>query len=208
LRVLDGSILVLCAVGGVQSQSITVDRQMNRNKVPRVAFINKCDRSGSDPYRVVDQLRKRLNHNAVLMQTPIGLEGNFSGVIDLIGMKAVYFEEPFGEKVKTEEIPPSLLDEAMNKREELLDAASMFSDKLMEAILEDSVTEELIHEAVRKGTISRELTPVFIGSAYKNIGIQPLLDSVINYLPSPVDIENKALDMDQEEKEGFSFFKT
>ncbi len=207
LRVLDGSILVLCAVGGVQSQSITVDRQMNRNKVPRVAFINKCDRSGSDPYRVVDQLRKRLNHNAVLMQTPIGLEGNFSGVIDLIGMKAVYFEEPFGEKVKTEEIPPSLLDEAMNKREELLDAASMFSDKLMEAILEDSVTEELIHEAVRKGTISRELTPVFIGSAYKNIGIQPLLDSVINYLPSPVDIENKALDMDQEEKEVSLFSK-
>lgn len=207
LRVLDGSILVLCAVGGVQSQSITVDRQMNRNKVPRVAFINKCDRSGSDPYRVVDQLRKRLNHNAVLMQIPIGLEGNFSGVIDLIGMKAVLFEEPFGEKVKTEEIPPSLLDEAMNKREELLDAASMFSDKLMEAILEDSVTEELIHEAVRLGTISRELTPVFIGSAYKNIGVQPLLNSVINYLPSPVDIENKALDMDQEEKEVSLFSK-
>lgn len=207
LRVLDGTILVLCAVGGVQSQSITVDRQMNRNKVPRVAFINKCDRSGSDPYRVVDQLRKRLNHNAVLMQIPIGLEGNFSGVIDLIGMKAVYFEEPFGEKVKTEDIPPSLLDEAMNKREELLDAASMFSDELMEAILEDSVTEELIHEAVRKGTISRELTPVFIGSAYKNIGVQPLLDSVINYLPSPIDIENRALDMDQEEKEVSLFSK-
>ena len=207
LRVLDGSILVLCAVGGVQSQSITVDRQMKRNKVPRVAFINKCDRSGSDPYRVVDQLRKRLNHNAVLMQIPIGLEGNFSGVIDLIGMKAVYFEEAFGEKVKTEDIPPSLLDEATNKREELLDAASMFSDELMEAILEDRVTEELIHEALRKGTISRELTPVFIGSAYKNIGVQPLLDSVINYLPSPLDIENRALDMDQEEKEVALFSK-
>ncbi len=207
LRVLDGSILVLCAVGGVQSQSITVDRQMKRNKVPRVAFINKCDRSGSDPYRVVDQLRKRLNHNAVLMQIPIGLEGNFSGVIDLIGMKAVYFEEPFGEKVKTEDIPPSLLDEATNKREELLDAASMFSDELMEAILEDRVTEELIHEALRKGTVSRELTPVFIGSAYKNIGVQPLLDSVINYLPSPMDIENRALDMDQEEKEVTLFSK-
>ena len=207
LRVLDGSILVLCAVGGVQSQSITVDRQMKRNKVPRVAFINKCDRSGSDPYRVVDQLRKRLNHNAVLMQIPIGLEGNFSGVIDLIGMKAVYFEKPFGEKVKTEDIPPSLLDEATNKREELLDAASMFSDELMEAILEDRVTEELIHEALRKGTVSRELTPVFIGSAYKNIGVQPLLDSVINYLPSPMDIENRALDMDQEEKEVTLFSK-
>jgi len=200
LRVLDGSILVLCAVGGVQSQSITVDRQMNRNHIPRMAFINKCDRAGSDPYRVVDQLRKRLNHNAILMQTPIGLEGNFAGVIDLISMKAFYFEEPFGETIKVESIPPSLVNEAMEKREELLDAAAMFSDELTEAILEDSVTEDLIHEAIRKGTIARELTPVFIGSAYKNIGVQPLLDGIIHYMPSPIDVENTALDIDQEEK--------
>jgi elongation factor G len=201
LRVLDSSILVLCAVGGVQSQSITVDRQMNRYKVPRVGFINKCDRAGADPYRVVGQLRERLNHNAVLMQIPIGLEGGFSGVIDLVLMKAIYFEGPFGEDLKEGDIPSHLLDEATLKREELLDTASMFSDALMEAILDGSVREELIYNAIRKGTISRQLTPVFIGSAYKNIGVQPLLDAVINYLPSPPEVENSALDMDQEEKE-------
>lgn len=201
LKVLDGAILVLCAVGGVQSQSITVDRQMNRYKVPSVAFINKCDRAGADPYRVVDQLRQRLNHNAVLMQIPIGLEGDFSGVIDLVSMKAIYFEGPFGEDLREEEIPSALLDEAASKREELLEAASMFSDELMEAILGDSVWEESIHKAVRKGTISRQLTPVFIGSAYKNIGVQRVLDAVINYLPSPAEVKNSALDMDQGEKE-------
>ncbi len=201
LKVLDGAILVLCAVGGVQSQSITVDRQMNRYKVPSVAFINKCDRAGADPYRVVDQLRQRLNHNAVLMQIPIGLEGGFSGVIDLVSMKAIYFEGPFGEDLREEEIPSALLDEAASKREELLEAASMFSDELMEAIIADSGWEESIHKAVRKGTISRQLTPVFIGSAYKNIGVQRVLDAVTNYLPSPAEVKNSALDMDQGEKE-------
>jgi len=116
LRVLDGSIMVLCAVGGVQSQSITVDRQMNRYKVPRMAFINKCDRAGANPYRVVEQLRHRLNHNAVLMQIPIGLEKDFSGVIDLVSMKAIYFEGLFGEEVKTSEIPQPFRDEAVAKR--------------------------------------------------------------------------------------------
>ena len=201
LRVLDSSILVLCAVGGVQSQSITVDRQMNRYKVPRVAFINKCDRAGADPYRVVGQLRERLNHNAVLMQIPIGLEGNLSGMIDLVSMKAIYFEGSFGEDIKEGDIPSHLLDEATLKREELLDAASMFSDELTEAILDGSVRKELIYKAIREGTISRQLTPVFIGSAYKNIGVQPLLDAVTNYLPSPAEIEGSALDMDQGEKE-------
>jgi elongation factor G len=201
LRVLDSSILVLCAVGGVQSQSITVDRQMNRYKIPRIAFINKCDRAGADPYRVVAQLRQKLNQNAVLMQIPIGLEGNFSGVIDLVPMKALYFQGPFGEDVKTAEIPPQLLDKALAEREKLLDAASIFSDELTEAILEDKVTEELVHEAVRKGTILRQLTAVFIGSAYKNIGVQPVLDAIVNYLPSPTDVKNSALDLDNEEKE-------
>jgi len=201
LRVLDGSILVLCAVGGVQSQSITVDRQMNRYKVPRVAFINKCDRAGANPYRVVDQLRHRLNHNAVLMQIPIGLEGDFSGIIDLVSMKAVTFEGPYGDEVKIRDIPPSLLKEAKTRRDELLDAASMFSDDLMEAIFEDSVTEELIRKAVRRGSLLRQLTPVFIGSAYKNVGIQPLLDGANDYLPSPKEVENLALDLDLEGKE-------
>ena len=144
LRVLDGSILVLCAVGGVQSQSLTVDRQMNRYRVPRVAFINKCDRSGANPYRVLNQLRERLNHNAVLMQIPIGLEDNLKGVVDLVSMKAYTFEGQFGEKLQTGDIPPELVDEAVRAHEALLEAASMFSDELMEAIFEEKVTEELI----------------------------------------------------------------
>jgi elongation factor G len=196
LRVLDGSVLVLCAVGGVQSQSFTVDRQMSRYKVPRLAFINKCDRVGANPGRVVDQLRHRLNHNAVLMQIPLGLEANFSGVIDLVSMKAVHFQGTYGEKVVAMQIPPHLLEEAVTKREELLDAASMFSDELMEAIFEGKVTETLIEEAVRKGTLKRQLTPVFMGSAYKNLGVQLLLDGVTKYLPSPAEVENIALDLD------------
>jgi len=201
LRVLDSSILVLCAVGGVQSQSITVDRQMNRYKVPRIAFINKCDRSGADPFRVTDQLRGKLNHNTALMQIPIGLESDLSGVVDLVKMKAIYFDGEFGDQVREAEIPAELVDKASLQREEMLDIVSMFSDELMEAILEENVTEEMVHNAVRTGTLSRELTPVYIGSAYKNVGVQPLLSAVINYLPSPVEVENIALDMDEDEKE-------
>jgi elongation factor G len=201
LRVLDGSILVLCAVGGVQSQSITVDRQMNRYNVPRIAFINKCDRSGANPDRAVQQIRHRLNHNAVFVQIPIGLEGDLIGVVDLISMKANYFEGLFGNEVRISEIPDHLIKEASAKREVLLDAASMFSDTLMEAILEDAVTEKMIHDAIRKGVVLRKLTPVFVGSAYKNIGVQPLLDGVVQYLPSPMEIENIALDINHDEKE-------
>ena len=201
LRVMDGAILILCAVGGVQSQSITVDRQMNRYKVPRIAFINKCDRSGADPYKVVEQLRKKLNHNAVLMQIPVGLESSFTGIVDLAAMKAFYFEGPNGEKVRETEIPAKLLQEAKDRREEVLDAASMFSDELMEAIFEDTVSEGLIHKAVRKGTLSRKLTPVFLGSAYKNIGVQKALDGVNKYLPAPNEIESVALDLDHDEME-------
>ena len=203
LRVMDGAILILCAVGGVQSQSITVDRQMNRYKVPRIAFINKCDRSGADPYRVVDQLRQKLNLNAVLMQIPIGLESQFSGVVDLVSMNAAYFEGPNGEDVRRGEIPGEILEEAKIKREELLDAASMFSDELMEAIFDESVSEDLIYKAVREGALSRKLTPVFLGSAYKNIGIQLVLDGINSYLPAPTEVENIAIDQDHEEKEVF-----
>ncbi|MFC1840279.1 elongation factor G [Thermodesulfobacteriota bacterium] len=201
LRVLDSSILVLCAVGGVQSQTITVDRQMNRYNVPRLAFINKCDRSGADPYRVASQMKERLNLNAVLMQIPIGLEADFKGVVDLVLMKAVYFEGDFGENIRIDDIPSDLLPEAEVRREQLLDAASMFSDELMEAVLEGEVDEKMIIDAVRTGTLSREITPVFIGSAYKNIGVQSLLDGVTRYLPSPTDVENKALDLEDNEKE-------
>ncbi len=201
LRVMDGAILILCAVGGVQSQTLTVDRQMNRYEVPRIAFVNKCDRFGANPYLVVDQLREKLGHNAVLMQIPIGLEEDFSGVIDLVSMKALYFRGAEGDQVVEKDIPDNLADESLKKREELLEAASMFSDELMEAIFDDAVTEELLFQAIRKGTLSRELTPVFVGSAYKNIGVQPLLDGITRYLPAPADVCNKALDLDNEEQE-------
>lgn len=201
LRVLDGSVLVLCAVGGVQSQTITVDRQMNRYKVPRVAFVNKCDRSGADPFKVNEQLRARLNHQTALLQIPIGLEADLAGVIDLVTMKAMYFDGPYGEDIREEEIPDNLLDSAKSYREELLDTASMFSDELMEAVLEDKVTNDLVFSAIRQGALSRKLIPVFIGSAYKNVGVQLLLDGVLKYLPSPIDIRNTAMDMEHEGKE-------
>jgi elongation factor G len=200
LRVLDGAILVLCAVGGVQSQSITVDQQMKRYKVPCIAFINKCDRSGADPFRVIAQLRSKLGHNAVAMQIPIGLEIDSRGIVDLVAMKALYFDGDKGEIVRTEEIPENLLAEAKTKREELIDAASMFSDELTEAILEErNIPEDLILTAVRRGALKRELTPVFMGSAYKNKGVQPLLDAVNRLLPCPADVQNEALDRDNNE---------
>ncbi len=200
LRVLDGAILVLCAVGGVQSQSVTVDRQMVRYKVPRLAFINKCDRTGADPYRVTRQLKEKLNHNAVMLQLPLGLENEHRGIIDLITMKAVTFEGNSGEDIVESDIPPEMLDQAVQKREEMLDAISLYSDGLTEAILDDRVTEDLIHEAVRAGTLSLRLTPVLLGSAYKNKGVQLLLDAVHRYLPSPLESSNEALDLDQDEK--------
>ena len=201
LRVLDGAILVLCSVGGVQSQTITVDRQLKRYDVPRIAFINKCDRVGANPAKVRDQLEEKLRHNAVLMQIPIGLEDKLTGVVDLVSLKALYFDGRDGETVRVEEIPAELRDEAWTRREEMLDAVSMFSDGLTEAILENKVTEDLIHAAVRSGTIARKLTPVFVGSAYKNKGVQPLLDGVVRYLPNPSDVKNVARDLDEGDKE-------
>lgn len=202
LRVLDGAILVLCSVGGVQSQSITVDRQLKRYKVPRLAFVNKCDRTGANPYKVKEQLHDKLGLNSVLMQIPIGLEDKLEGVVDLVKMKAIYFRGDNGLQVEEEDIPASLKDEAEEKRELMLDAASMFSDELAEAYLNgDEIPEDMIHEAVRKGVLARELVPVFMGSAYKNKGIQPLLDAVVRYLPAPEDVENTALDLDAGEKE-------
>lgn len=201
LRVLDGAILVLCSVGGVQSQSITVDQQMKRYKVPCIAFINKCDRSGANPFRVIGQLKEKLGHNAIAMQIPIGLEADLEGVVDLVTMKAIYFDGASGEIVRTEEIPQNLFNEAKARREELIDAASLFSDELTDAVLEEKeITNEMIVSAVRIGTVARKMTPVFIGSAYKNKGVQPLLDAVVNFLPCPSDVENTALDLDNNEE--------
>jgi len=202
LRVLDGAVLVLCSVAGVQSQSFTVDRQMNRYKVPRIAFVNKCDRVGANPVRVRDQLREKLGHNPVLLQIPIGLEADFKGVIDLVRMKALYFEGEFGEKVVEGEVPADRKAEAASFREQMLDAVSMFSDELMEAVLEEKVTVELIDQAIRQGTVSRQLTPVLVGSAYKNKGVQPLLDAVVRFLPNPMDVVNEALDLESDKETG------
>ncbi|MBF0302207.1 MAG: elongation factor G [Desulfamplus sp.] len=198
LRVLDGVILVLCSVSGVQSQSITVDQQMKRYQVPCIAFVNKCDRSGANPYRVAKQLRDKLGHNSVLMQIPIGLEDKLKGVVDLISMQALYFEGDNGENIIAKEIPAELQDEAATKREEMIDAVSMYSDALTDAILEEKeITEAMIVDAVRRGTIAREMTPVFMGSAYKNTAVQPLLDAVLKFLPAPIDINNEAIDHDR-----------
>ena len=201
LRVLDGAILVLCGVAGVQSQSMTVDRQMKRYKVPRMAFINKLDRSGADPFKVTRQLREKLGHNAVLTQIPIGLEIDLQGIIDLVRMKAFYFDGSNGEKIREEEIPENLADQAAEYRDIMLDAVSMFSDELMESMLEESVTVEQIKKAIRAGTITMELTPVFLGSAYKNKGVQLLLDGVIDFLPNPAEVVNTAVDLGNDEAE-------
>jgi elongation factor G len=200
LRVLDGAVLVLCAVGGVQSQSITVDRQMKRYDVPCIAFVNKCDRSGANPDRVVRQLREKLGHNAIAMQIPIGLEADLEGVVDLVSMKALYFDGDNGEEVRITEIPEALMAEAVDKREALIDAASMYSDELMEAALEENVTDDLVIAALRTATLTREITPVFVGSAYKNKGVQPLLDAVTQLLPCPTEVQNTAVDMNKDEE--------
>jgi elongation factor G len=201
LRVLDGAILVLCSVAGVQSQSITVDRQLKRYHVPRLAFINKCDRMGANPSKVKVQLAEKLGLNPAFITIPIGLEDKFEGVIDLIEMRAIYFDGPNGEELRYAEIPIHLRDDAERYREELLEAASMFSDELAEAYLEGNPTKELLIKAIRKGTIEEKLVPVFVGSAYRNKGVQPLLDGVINFLPDPSERQNIALDLSSEEAE-------
>lgn len=202
LRVLDGAIMILCAVAGVQSQSITVDRQLKRYHVPRIAFVNKCDRQGANPIRVCGQLREKLGLNAHMVELPIGLEDKLEGVIDLVGMKAIYFDGDNGENLRVAEIPAHLKDQAEQYRAELLDAASNFDDDLMEAILEEKeIPEDLLIAAIRKGTLAEQFVGVFCGSAHVNKGIQPLLDGVERYLPNPTEVHNYGLDLDKNEEE-------
>jgi elongation factor G len=202
LRVLDGAILVLCAVGGVQSQSITVDRQLKRYHVPRIAFVNKCDRTGANPFKVKIQLREKLGLNAVMIQIPIGLEDKLEGLVDLVTMKAIYFDGDQGTEVRSAEIPPHLKADAEKYREELIDAVSMFSDELAEFYLTgEPIPEDLLHQAIRKGTLMEQFVPVMVGSAYKNKGIQCLLDAVNRYLPNPTEVKNYALDLDNNEEQ-------
>ncbi len=202
LRVLDGAVLVLCGVAGVQSQSITVDRQMRRYNVPRVAFINKLDRSGANPFRVLQSLREKLRHNAVLVQIPIGVEDKLEGVVDLVKMKALYFRGEHGEKIEETDIPADLMDQAKQYHHELVGKAADFDETVGEKFLmEEEPTLAELQAAIRKGTISMDLTPVFCGSAYKNKGVQALLDGVRDYLPNPTEIPQKALDLDNNEQE-------
>jgi elongation factor G len=202
LRVLDGAVLVLCSVSGVQSQSITVDRQMKRYKVPRLCFVNKMDRAGANPFKGMGQLREKLRHNAALVMYPIGAEDQFKGVVDLVQMKAFYFDGDNGENVREEAIPADIKGECDKYREELISMASEFDDVVAEKYLggeEVSVAE--LRAAIRKGTLSLGLTPVFVGSAYKNKGVQLLLDGVTYYLPNPTEKENIALDQNNNEAE-------
>ncbi len=188
LRVLDGAIMILCAVGGVQSQSFTVDQQMKRYRVPRIAFINKMDRVGADPERVRRDIREKLGLNAVSLQLNMGIAEGFQGVIDLITMEAITFEGDDGEKVVRGTIPAEYAAAAQKARHEMLDALSMFNDEMMELLLDERpVSEEMVRQTIREATINREIVPLMMGSAFKNKGVQPLLDAVCEYLPSPLD---------------------
>ena len=201
LRVLDGAVLVLCAVGGVQAQSLTVDRQMKRYHVPRLAFINKMDRTGADHLDVCQQVREKLDADAILMQIPIGTEIDFEGIVDLIEMKAYYFDGENGENVRMEDIPENLKQEADDARATMLEGLSMYSDDLMELLLgEEEVTEQLIHTVVRDAALNQGMTPVYLGSAYKNKGVQPLLEAITRYLPSPLEHDLQALKHDNPEE--------
>ncbi len=195
LRVLDGAVLVLCAVAGVQSQSITVDRQMKRYSVPRLAFINKMDRAGANPFRVKDMLREKLGHNAWLVNYPIGAEDQFKGIVDLLTLKAHYFDGDNGENIRIEDCPAELLEKCKTARMELIAALGDFDDGIAEKYLEEKeITAAELVPVLRKATLSLNFTPVFVGSAFKNKGVQLLLDGVVSYLPNPGESVNKALD--------------
>ncbi len=190
LRVLDGAILVLCSVGGVQSQSLTVDRQMKRYGVPRIAFINKMDRTGANPDKVMEAMKSKLKANPVPLQLPIGSESNFKGVIDLILMKAVYFSGDEGEITERVDIPADMLEEAQVARTEMLEALSQFDDELMGLLLEEGEpTVAQVRQVIRAATIAQQVTPVLMGSAFKNKAVQEALDAVTMYLPCPTDRE-------------------
>lgn len=201
LRVLDGAILVLCSVGGVQSQSITVDRQMKRYEIPRVAFINKLDRMGADPWKVLNQARAKLRHQSAAVQVPIGLEEEFEGLVDLVELKALKFEGGSGQEVVASDVPSNMQDFVMDKRRELIEVVSEVDDQLAEAFLNDEpITANELKAAIRRATVARKFIPVYMGSAFKNKGVQPLLNGVLDYLPCPLEVENFALDQNKSEE--------
>ncbi|XP_069004283.1 elongation factor G, mitochondrial [Embiotoca jacksoni] len=194
LRVLDGAVLVLCAVGGVQCQTMTVNRQMKRYNVPFLTFINKLDRMGSNPGRALQQMRSKLNHNVAFVNIPIGLEGNMRGIIDLVEERSMYFEGPFGQNVRYDEIPADFRAEAADRRQELVECVANADELLGEMFLEEKIpTKDDLKAAIRRATVQRLFSPVLVGTALKNKGIQPLLNAVLEYLPNPSEVKNYAI---------------
>lgn len=199
LRVLDGAILVLCAVGGVQCQTLTVNRQMKRYNVPFLTFINKLDRMGANPNRALQAMRTKLNHNAAFVNIPIGLEGNMKGIIDLIEERSMYFEGPFGQNIRLDEIPADFRVEAADRRQELVECVADADETLGEMFLEERIpTVPELKTAIRRATVQRLFSPVLVGTALKNKGVQPLLNAVLDYLPNPTEVNNYALFNDDE----------
>ena len=191
LRVLDGAVAVFCAVGGVEPQSETVWKQADRYQIPRIAFVNKMDRSGADPLRVIDMMKKRLQTNPILLQLPLGMEEQFRGVIDLISMKLITFDDDsMGMKFDVSEVPEDAKEKALEARRQLIESICELDDELLERYLEGDtdLPADRLYETIRKGTIGLKITPVLIGSAFKNKGIQQLLDAVVEFLPSPLDV--------------------
>uniref|UniRef100_H2ZAD4 Elongation factor G, mitochondrial n=1 Tax=Ciona savignyi TaxID=51511 RepID=H2ZAD4_CIOSA len=195
LRVLDGVVLVICANGGVQSQTLTVNRQINRYKVPCAVFINKIDRMAANPHKCLTQLRSKLRHNAAFVQIPIGLEGKSTGIVDVVMRKALYFEGNNGQNIVEKEIPEDLKEITEIKRTELIECVSNVDEELAELfILDQTPTVQQLKDAIRRATILRKFTPVLMGSALRNKGVQPLLDAIVEYLPNPAEVENFAFD--------------
>jgi elongation factor G len=190
LRVLDGAVAVFDSVAGVQPQSETVWRQADKYKVPRIAFINKMDRTGANFFAAVQSMKERLGANPVPVQLPVGQEDAHRGVVDLVEMKAIVYKDDLGQQFEVTDIPAELVEQAQEYHHQLIDAVSNFDDEVLAAYLEDesSVTPEMLRRAIRTGTLADEITPVLLGSAFKNKGVQPLLDAVIDYLPSPLDV--------------------
>ena len=203
LRVLDGSVLVLAAKGGVQPQSETVWRQADKYQVPRMAYVNKMDTTGADFFGCVEQMKDRLNANAVPIQLPVGAEENFQGIVDLIKMKAYIHKDDLGKEIEEREIPDDLKDMAEEYRAKMIEAAAEQDDELMMKYLEgEELTEEEIKKGLRKGTIANTVVPVCCGSSYRNKGVQELLNSIVDFMPAPIDIPNiKGVDLDGNETE-------
>lgn len=204
LRVLDGAVALFCSVGGVEPQSETVWRQANKYKVPRIAFVNKMDRVGADYFRVVKMMVERLQTRPVVLQLPVGVEDSFKGVVDLVSQKAVIWDEStLGAKFRYEDVPSDMKDIVHEYRDKLIEAAADFDEIVMEKYMDGKQpTEDELKRAIRKGTIQMAITPVLCGSSFKNKGIQPLLDAVLEYLPSPIDIAAvKGINPDTEKEE-------